>query len=121
MSVRFKAQYFSFNRILEMHEDLENPSKSYAKVLFSSSWKPGNSEKRRYSDWIARFYGSATIGLSELKKGDFLVVDGSFSREAFEKDGKRVYPDASMTVFEWHKYKSGNQPKELSPEDDIPF
>ena len=123
MSVRFTKQYFSFNRILESHEDKANPTRSYTKVIMSSNWK-GRDEKRHYSDWIAKFKGNAFMNVATLKKGDFIMCSGSFTREAFEKEGKRMYPEATMNIFEWEKWvapESVQVGEDAQIEDEFPF
>jgi hypothetical protein len=119
MSVKFQKQYFSFNRILEKNVNEEHPKRSYAKVLMSSSWKTGDGT-RKYSDWIARFIGDAFQMVSTLEKKDFIMCSGSFTREGYEKGDKKVWPDASMTIFECKKWQK-EEVVELPPEEDLPF
>jgi len=119
MSVKFSKQYFNFGKVLEMHSNLNEPKRSFATVLISSSWKDSN-DKRHYSDWIARFKGKSLVGLEELKKGDFIFCDGSFTREPYEKEGKRHWGDASMTIFSCEKWVKQEQKTE-EVDDEIPF
>jgi hypothetical protein len=120
MSVRFKDQYFTFNKMLEKHEDLNAPGKSYAKVSLSSSWKT-NDGTRKYSDWICRFKGDSLNGSLDLKKGDFITCEGSFTREPYEKDGVRTWGDATMTIFSWKKWEDNRHYVPLGDSEDIPF
>jgi len=120
MSVNFKNQYFSFNRVLEKNVNEEHPNKSYAKVLMSSSWKTKNGT-RKYSDWIAKFIGNAFQVAEALEKRDFIMCNGSFTREGYEKGDKKIWPDASMTIFECKKWQAKEEISELPQEDEIPF
>jgi len=119
MSVRFKEQYLRFNRVMELHTDSNFPNRSYAKVLVASSWKTKEGD-RRYSDWICRFKSDSLKDIETLVKGDLLICDGSFTREGYEKDGKKTWGDASMTVFSWKKWVAREEPVSVE-EDEYPF
>ena len=43
--------------------------------------------------------------IDTLKKGDFIVCDGSFTREPYDKDGTRIWGDAQVNVFSWRMYE----------------
>jgi hypothetical protein len=106
---------------MESHTDLNFPNKSYAKVLVASSWKTKEGT-RRYSDWICRFKSDSLKDIETLTKGDLIICDGSFTREGYEKDGKKVWGDANMTVFSWKKWVAPAEPTTpLEEEDEYPF
>lgn len=122
MSVKFYKQYFKFNKILEVKENLQNQSLSSAKVSISSSWK-GNDGVRHYSEWIASFKKESFLKVKDFAKGDLIICDGSMTKESYEKEGKRIFPDVSVTIFSAVKWEKPEERiiDELPPEDDIPF
>lgn len=122
MSVRFKDQYFTFNKTFETHRD-HTTGKAYAKVSLSSSWKKEDGT-RKYSDWIARFGGEAAETVEDLKKGDFIKCDGSLTREPYEKEGKKIWPDAQMNIFQWEMWKGRETepaPVASTIDEELPF
>ena len=104
MSVRFQNQYFSFNKIQEVHEDVVNPNKSYVRFSMSSSRKRLDGT-REYSDWFATARGEVADFIKSLVKRDFIVATGSFSRVPFTTaDGTKKWGDAQIYIYEASKY-----------------
>lgn len=117
MSVKFKDQYFTFNKILEENKDYSS-NRRYYKVSLSSSYKKDDGS-RKYSDWIARFTNEE---VETLKKGDFIVCDGSFTREPYEREGKRVWGESSMNIFSFRLYEKQEISTPTSKiEEELPF
>jgi hypothetical protein len=119
MSVKFNKQYFTFNKILETNINEVNPNKSYAKASMSTSWKKQDGT-RKFSDWIVRFSGKCVVEAGKLVKGDFIMCNGSFTREPYEKEGKRTWADAQVTIFEFEKWQKKEE-EHIVEEEYIPF
>ena len=106
MTVRFEHQYFTFNKVQEVHEDMASPSKSYIKFSLSSSRKKKDNT-REYSDWFAIAYGELVEVVKRLQKKDFVYCNGIFSRVPYTSgDGTIKWPNPTMVIFEIDKFVS---------------
>ena len=104
MSIRFSGQYFAFNKLLEIHDDVNNPKHSYIKFALSSSRKRTDNGERIYSDWFAVAKGDAVAVVKGLVKGDFISCNGVVERVPYMQGDTKKWPDASLTIFQIEKY-----------------
>lgn len=104
MSIRFQNQYFTFHKLLEVHNDMGNPSHSYTKFTLSSSRKRPDTGERIYSDWIATARGDVVNTINSLVKGDFISCNGVIERVPYTQDEKKKWPEATIVIFQAEKY-----------------
>jgi hypothetical protein len=121
MSIRFVNQYFTFNKLQEIHDDINNPNHSYVRFALSSSRKRTDTGEREYSDWFGVARGKAFDVVKNLVKGDFISCSGSVERVPFKQaDGTKKWPDASLVIFQAEKYVRSEEPEPAPTVDNVP-
>ena len=110
--------------VLAEPEPVKNKEgKVYAyQVRVSSGRKDKKTEKYVNSSWFAQFVGETALkNIKKLEKKDRIEINGGFSWESYEKDGKTEYTKTpKMLVFGWKYVDAGDKTSSTSTKKSAP-